>query len=281
VAVCAPLASLLLAGAALADDGVQGRTVETRPAPEVCPGERQTPTAKTLEIARAATLCLLSQERTSRGLAPLTEGPLITQRSQAYSERMVAERFFAHSPVGYLLMDVHWIVGQNLAWADSQVSTPGRVVAAWMASPGHRANILNPEATDVGIGIALGSPDPRSRVPAAVYTTDFGAIADGTVATVPLQPVTRPTRIKKPPKRIACRTTARGRRARTTAAKVTRSRCARRARPVQRARRARPVRPVRRARPVRPVGPVGPAGRRAPGRQAPETLPTGMAFVEN
>jgi hypothetical protein len=44
-------------------------------------------------------------------------------------------------------------VGENLA---VKFSDPTRIVSSWMASPGHRANLLNEKFVDVGIGLAEG-----------------------------------------------------------------------------------------------------------------------------
>ena len=97
---------------------------------------------------------------------------------------MVSEQFFAHvSPdgseltdrltgVGYLGNPGSWIVGENIAWGESYLATPGAIVKAWMNSPPHRANILNGDYSDIGLGIALGTP--ASSNPGATYTTDFG-----------------------------------------------------------------------------------------------------------
>jgi uncharacterized protein YkwD len=43
------------------------------------------------------------------------------------------------------------------AWAENLAFgfDPAAVVAGWMASPGHRANILNPTYTETGAGFAL------------------------------------------------------------------------------------------------------------------------------
>ena len=42
-----------------------------------------------------------------------------------------------------------------------------------MHSSGHRANILNPDFREVGIGFNTGTPDGSGQ-PGAIYTTDFG-----------------------------------------------------------------------------------------------------------
>lgn len=53
-------------------------------------------------------------------------------------------------------------------------STPASIVAAWMASPPHRALILLKGLKDADIGVAPGKPGNR-RARAATYTANFGA----------------------------------------------------------------------------------------------------------
>lgn len=151
-----------------------------------CAGADVIPAAGSTPEAGQATLCLLNGERAAQGLRPLAEAPGLTQPSLAYSSRMVAENFFAHvSPDGGELVDRlvaaryierggDWTVGENIAWGQDTLATPRSIVAAWMASPGHRENILTPEYTEIGIGIALGTPGDPSW--GATYTTDFGAV---------------------------------------------------------------------------------------------------------
>ena len=49
-----------------------------------------------------------------------------------------------------------------------------------MRSPGHRADILRPTFTEIGVGIALGAPElPQgAQQVSATYTTDFGGVPD-------------------------------------------------------------------------------------------------------
>jgi uncharacterized protein YkwD len=152
-----------------------------------CPGADNVPTAGTIAQASQATLCLLNNERAAAGLHPVAETPGLTQPSAAYSARMVAEDFFAHvSPDGgtlvdrltaarYIAPDGDWTVGENIAWGQGELGTPRNIVVAWMNSPGHRHNILTGEFTEIGIGIALGTPGAPTW--GATYTTDFGAVA--------------------------------------------------------------------------------------------------------
>jgi uncharacterized protein YkwD len=149
-----------------------------------CPGADLVPDASNLAQVSQATLCLLNDERAAAGLRPLAYSAPLTTPSAAYSTKMVAENFFAHeSPdgstltsrltaAGYIDPNGDWFVGENLAWGQGNLATARNIAVAWMNSPGHRHNILEPEFTEVGIGIVPGTPgDPTWG---ATYTTDFG-----------------------------------------------------------------------------------------------------------
>jgi uncharacterized protein YkwD len=173
IALAAALASLALAApaSALAD----------------CDGADLVPDAGSLGAAGQATLCLVNAERAANGLRALSEESRLTSASAAYSRRMVAQQFFDHvapdgstlvqrlTAVGYISDDVDWSAGENIAWGQGDLSTPRSIVAAWMASPGHRANILNGEYTQIGLGLAPGSPVDAGW--GATYTTDFGSVS--------------------------------------------------------------------------------------------------------
>jgi hypothetical protein len=51
------------------------------------------------------------------------------------------------------------------------------MVAAWMSSPGHRANILDPRFRDTAVGVSPHPPSSLARGQAgAIYTQDFGGL---------------------------------------------------------------------------------------------------------
>jgi uncharacterized protein YkwD len=60
------------------------------------------------------------------------------------------------------------LLGENLAF---NYPDPNSVMAAWMGDSGHRANILNADYTQIGVGIAYDSQGEP------YYTQDFGAPA--------------------------------------------------------------------------------------------------------
>ena len=82
------------------------------------------------------------------------------------ARRMRAAGYISSSQIGYE-------VGENIGWGTLWVATPRAMVAAWMASPGHRANILDAHFRDTGVGVSPTRP-PRWRQPGAIYTQDFG-----------------------------------------------------------------------------------------------------------
>ncbi len=135
-----------------------------------CTAANLVPALASIPTAKAATLCLLNDERASRGLLPLAEQPLLASAAQSYSQAMVAQRFFDHvSPAGQTLDDrlASYVgttgigsTGEILAWGAGPLATPGAIVKGWMSSAGHRDNILNRGYARIGIGYVEcgGSP---------------------------------------------------------------------------------------------------------------------------
>jgi uncharacterized protein YkwD len=149
-----------------------------------CAGADLVPAADNAAVVSQATLCLLNQQRAIAGATALTENGRLTRASAAYSQRMVAEAFFDHdAPDGTTLVDrltgagydvdAAPVVGENIGWGESTLATPRAMVQAWMASPGHRENLLSRDYTQIGLGIALGTPGEGAD--GATYTTDFGS----------------------------------------------------------------------------------------------------------
>ena len=73
----------------------------------------------------------------------------------------------ARSPYNVVEIDLPRAAGDPYAHA-------AEVFAAWMRSPGHRANILRRGFREIGIGIVARAP-VAAAVRGATYTTDFGA----------------------------------------------------------------------------------------------------------
>ena len=109
-----------------------------------------------------ACLSLVNQERAKVGLAPLASDARLVAAAQGYAELLNQGIPFSHrGPDGSTPLSrmnaagVNWsnatAMGENIARGFLSAES---VMAAWMNSPGHRAAILEPRFTHVGIGVA-------------------------------------------------------------------------------------------------------------------------------
>ena len=142
---------------------------------------------------RAATFCLVNRERTANGERPLAPDSALELSAQRHTESMAFGDYFEHNgpggdtpgsrmrAAGYIYSSsVGYEIGENIGWATLWLATPRAIVAAWMASPGHRANILDAGFRDSGIGVSAHPPESLARGEAgAIYTQDFGVIITG------------------------------------------------------------------------------------------------------
>ncbi len=188
-ALCAAACALAFSSSALAarthaHPGAQRRG---------CAHAALTPTPGNLRLIRAATLCLINRERAAHGERALRPNARLARAAQTHSASMAFGDYFEHvgpggvtplarmRAVGYISSSrVGYEVGENIAWGTLWLASPRAIVAAWMASPGHRANILDPRFRETGIGV---SPHPLASLahgqPGAIYTEDFGVIERG------------------------------------------------------------------------------------------------------
>jgi uncharacterized protein YkwD len=155
---------------------------------ESCANAGIMPTAANIEQAQAATLCLINVEREKAGLPAVAHNATLEASATDTSRDMVARRYFGHVPPegqtiadkmsSYLADAVQWNIGENLAWGEGQLATPGQTVIAWMNSPTHRANVLKPDFDEIGVGIVPGTPTAGPN--GATYTTHHGRKTIGT-----------------------------------------------------------------------------------------------------
>lgn len=103
-------------------------------------------------------LTLVNAERTSGGLSSLTRNGLLDAAAQAHANDMRAYSFFSHTGSdGSTISDrataagYSWTaIGENIGEGNL---SPEDMMALWMNSAGHRANILSPNFTELGVGI--------------------------------------------------------------------------------------------------------------------------------
>ena len=155
-----------------------------------CQNTELTPEAGNIALVRAAVLCLVNQERAQNGRSPLTANPQLEQAAEGHCGELIADDYFAHvspsgeTPVqrivatGYVPgQNVGYAIGENLAWGTLSLATPKSIVNAWIASPGHLANILESQYTETGIGVTPAVPASLGEgEPGASYAQEFGVI---------------------------------------------------------------------------------------------------------
>ncbi|MBL4845998.1 MAG: PKD domain-containing protein [Planctomycetes bacterium] len=107
-------------------------------------------------------LDLVNQERVTAGVAPVLFDAEAERAAKVHVEDMLARNYFDHvTPEGWTPGDRlqmtgasgYQTSGENLAVGQQ---TAAAVMNAWMNSAGHRANILNPIFTHLGVGVANG-----------------------------------------------------------------------------------------------------------------------------
>jgi len=120
-------------------------------------------------------------------LAPLKLNLRLTAAARSHTEQMAKDGYFAHdsadgsafwrriqefyasSPWSY------WSVGENLLWSSPDV-TPAHALQMWLASPEHKANLMNPRWREIGVAAVheAAAPGVFKGLDVTIVTTDFG-----------------------------------------------------------------------------------------------------------
>jgi uncharacterized protein YkwD len=110
--------------------------------------------------------CLVNRGRAAAGLRRLRADGRLARAARRQARDMVARGYFAHQrpggpDLGRRLRSAHWrgTVGEEaIAYGCGASAGAGATVAAWLASPPHRAILLARQADRVGISVQPGSP---------------------------------------------------------------------------------------------------------------------------
>lgn len=129
----------------------------------IYPGQKLTiPTMTSTKSLESEVVRLVNIERSRQGLQLLTENWQLSRVARYKSADMAAKNYFSHTSPTYgspfTMMEnfgIHYTsAGENIAMGQR---TPQEVMNAWMNSPGHRANILSPSFSQIGVGLAKNS----------------------------------------------------------------------------------------------------------------------------
>lgn len=135
----------------------------------------------TLNAYEMRTYELHNQTRASNGLATLCPHEALTQAARSHSQEMIDQGYFSHNSYngesysarlerfGY---NSYTKVAENIAWGSGSLASPEYIFRSWLESSDHRANILDPDYREIGIGTATGEYQGYSD--STVYTVDFG-----------------------------------------------------------------------------------------------------------
>lgn len=135
---------------------------------------------------QAGSLALVNQARaagancgTRGSFAPapaLSWNALLVQAAEGHSQDMVAHNFFAHNGFDGRTFDQR-ITDAGYTWSRAAENIAGgqltiaEVMAGWMASDGHCANIMNPMLTEIGMVCVSGN---ASTAYGTYWTMDLG-----------------------------------------------------------------------------------------------------------
>jgi uncharacterized protein YkwD len=140
----------------------------------------------TTPARNAALLCVIGAQRSAHGVRAVQASSQLGVAAQGHADDMVAQQFFSHvSPEGSTLRSrvgltgyTHgrrrWHLGEAIGWAQAPLDSADGMVDAWLASPPHRAILLDRTFRQVGIGVAPGLTD-GSGVAGATAVLDFGS----------------------------------------------------------------------------------------------------------
>jgi uncharacterized protein YkwD len=151
-------------------------------------GSARTPKATQMVQLQTALLTQINGFRAAHGLASLKVNGSLTGSADGHSAQMAKLGYFSHNSANgqsfsqrlaqvYSPHGFHsWTVGENLVWGGPYI---GAVSAfkAWLASPPHRANLMNPRWREVGLGAvhSTRAPGVYGGRAATIVTADFGA----------------------------------------------------------------------------------------------------------
>jgi uncharacterized protein YkwD len=165
-----------VAGTARASEGATGPIAPT----SACPGQTRldAPAAVQVEAMR----CMTAYARGHAGLPGLAPVEQLDGSATAKAGDILDCGDFSHSACGReftywieasgYLADSCWRVGENLAWGIGEEGTVRSIFRAWMASPGHRQNILGNFA-QLGLALRVGSLEGLAGT--RVWAQHFGS----------------------------------------------------------------------------------------------------------
>jgi uncharacterized protein YkwD len=130
--------------------------------------------ASKLSAAESGLLRAVNETRAAHGLRAVSVDGTLTRAARSHSSEMLRGNYFAHGAFRNRMLGFRVrgpFVGENLAWGSGSYANPQTVVQEWLNSPAHRANLLRPSFTRIGIGAVRGTFLGNSD--STILTADF------------------------------------------------------------------------------------------------------------
>jgi uncharacterized protein YkwD len=140
----------------------------------IFPGAASAAGKATLTSEESSLLSAMNQARIAHGLRPLHADARLERAARSHSSTMLRTGTFFHGAFTARIRRAGVRsprVGENLAWGVGALSRARAILSMWLASPGHRANLLRPGYRLVGVGALRGSFSGYRD--ALMVTTDF------------------------------------------------------------------------------------------------------------
>ena len=126
--------------------------------------------------------------RAAHGLTRLRVSAALGAAADGHSAQMARLGYFSHDSANGQSFSARiaqrypargyrsWSVGENLVWGGPEIGA-AQAFRLWLASPPHRANLLNARWREIGLGAVHSSnaPGVYGGGPATIVTADFGA----------------------------------------------------------------------------------------------------------
>ncbi|MEO5838422.1 MAG: CAP domain-containing protein [Acidimicrobiales bacterium] len=93
----------------------------------------------------------INYDRTDNGLIGLSINDTLMAKAQAWSDYLASLNTLQHSNLAEAVDPGWWMLGENVGYGPSIEA----IEKAFMNSPGHRANILNPQFNWAGTGVSV------------------------------------------------------------------------------------------------------------------------------
>ena len=109
--------------------------------------------------AERSLIAVVNDVRAAHNLRPLKVDAHLVEAARDHSNTLLRANVFEHGSFAARIASHGGrgpVFGENLAWGTGRLASARSIISAWMASPGHRANLLRPGWNRIGIGALSG-----------------------------------------------------------------------------------------------------------------------------